>query len=196
MHDETERMNPFIVAPEAVYVIFALVVLAAFIGSITVLLVAIMSLVILYAYTRGESNVSKEGVDAVIAPCDGVVEVVHNDIQRMTHVTFFNRIWDRHGVYAMYDGEVLEVNTDDMVIRTEFGVVSMKFESEPRIRLLVSKGDHVDKGDLVCFVPFRAKIQIEMPLYQVGITVEKNSVLRAGDKIGSVVQIWSTSNMK
>jgi hypothetical protein len=195
-------MNPVTVAPEAVLLIFILVVAAAFAGSMTLMTFAAVCCAALFYYVRGPQSYDDAGKpNDLIAPCDGIVQNIYCDIQRFTHIKVDHQITDRHGVYTMCvceihsieqqdDGDMttkthIQMNADagriEMIIRTP------KYFSP---RSFVSVGDHLERGTAMCFVPLYASIEIILPVYQSALQLKQYDPMTAGHIIGDVLMVF------
>lgn len=190
-------MNPLVVTPEAIYLVFTLIIVATFIGSITLIFISIVILALTFYYTRGPTVIHGNEPGDLISPCDGVVTGLFCDIQRLTHIEIEQEWTDRHGIYMPYDGEIVGVDHDKHYIEvsSEIGRIELRIDTPDLAigspRIFVDVGDTVGRGNVIAFIPLKATIKIVLPVYQSSILLEKGRRVTAGDIIGNADQIWS-----
>lgn len=186
-------MNPLVVVPEAIYLTFVLVLVAAFLGSLVLILVSVICLCFVFWYARGPDTISTIEGDAadVISPCDGTVTNIYCDIQRMTHIEIAQTWTDRHVVYSIFAGEVIYMDHDAKRIVIDSNIGRIEYTIDVSARWLIQKGETVKKGDAIAFVPYEANVTVVFPVYQASINLSRNQYTTAGDIIGKADQIWS-----
>lgn len=190
-------MNPLVVTPEAIYLVFTLIIVATFIGSVVLIFISICILALTFYYVRGPTLMRGNEPGDLIAPCDGVVTGLYCDIQRLTHIEIEQEWTDRHGIYMPYDGDILFVDedTNTIEISSEIGRIDVRIDSPNVVfghpRIFVDNGDTVGRGTVIAFVPVKATVKIILPVYQSNIMLETGQRVNAGAIIGNADQIWS-----
>jgi hypothetical protein len=184
-------MNPLTLAPEAIYLTFVLVLVAAFLGSVVLILISVICIALIFWYTRGPENAATAAASDVdiISPSDGVVTNVYCDIQRMTHIEIEQSWTDRHVIYAVFGGEVVDNNDRRIIIQSHIGRIV--YDMSGKTKSFVEKGDVVAKGDAIAYAPYETTVAVVLPVYQSSINLTRNQPTKAGDIIGRVDQVWS-----
>lgn len=190
-------MNPLVVTPEAIYLVFTLVIVATFLGSVILIFISIVILALTFYYTRGPTVIHANEPGDLIAPCDGVVTGLYCDIQRLTHIEIEQEWTDRHGIYMPYDGEIVGIDEEKHIIEvsSEIGRIEIRIET-PELaigtpRIFIYEGNTIPRGHVIAFVPLKASVKIILPVYQSSILLEKGQTVKAGAIIGNADQIWS-----
>lgn len=191
-------MNPLVVAPSEMYAAFAVALVSIVLGSYILIFLSLCAIAIIFWYSRGAENIveptASVSVTDIVAPCDGTVTNVYCDIQRLTHIEIAHSWHHRHGIYSMFDGEIAYVITEHegttrFHITSEIGRVDYMISNHPRV--IAIKGDKLQKGDLLCFVPYEATISIVLPVYQSSVRLSRHQDIEAGEIIGTAEQVWS-----
>lgn len=193
-------MNPIEIVPGATLVAFFTVMIGIVLSSFVVGTLGVLMFIIIFYYTRGPTvAISKLVVsDHLVCPCDGVVTNMFCDIQRNTHVTIHSDMLnDRRGFYSVLSGTVKLIEKEQeslkIYVETPVGHVvnAIKMEGLADYVLFVATGSQIQKGEILCFIPLSANIELTLPVYQSSFVVNRGTQIHAGDLLADANQVWS-----
>jgi hypothetical protein len=193
-------MDPFVAAPEAMYsILFLLIVAIVFMRAWWLVFCVVILVSILLYYVRGTNIHHSNDVETLMCPCDGFVTEAYCDKRRFSYMSCIQSVIHKHIVVSPYWGRIIEISkqhkTVTITIHTLIGKITVKATSkilEPR--LLIHEGDEVVKGQLLCFLPAHGTIELMVPMYEFHIQIQKGAEIEAGEAIGRIQQVWVGTN--